>query len=520
MKKIFAITILGLAAAAASAQGMYDGLTYSDINYYGTARSIALGNAMTALGGDLGSIGINPAGSAVAGYSQITITPNISIGATTASYTPVGHTDFTATSNDSRTRFTLPNTGFVLEFNTGNNYGLKSFSFGALTNSTNVYLDRMSIAGTNTSTSMLGAIAASCKGIPSDKLKSYDSGYPWQDVLAFQTGMIATYLPDNDTQYIGASELVYDNDEIGIGGPLWQSYFKQHAGSKNDLVMNFGMNISDKFFAGVNLGVPYLNYSESINQLEEAVDPDDFFQKLDGSQTAFVAARERYSLEVDGTGIYAKVGFIWLPVNGLRIGAAIQTPTAMTITERWKWDGVCQFKGLSDNYGETPDAEYTYNLRTPAIFNVGLAYTIGSFGLVSADFERSNSRRMKFSNYDPEFGGNDDWYEVNNEIWNYAGATNNIRLGAEVKVVPEFALRAGYNYKCYSCPDYKDVTNSFSFGVGYSSAGSFFADAAVRSTLYPVSWYYPYDDYVQTRAPEVKLVKNLFDVVLTLGWRF
>jgi hypothetical protein len=48
---------------------MYDGLTFSQNNYYGTARSIGMGNAMTAVGGDLGSIGINPAGSAVYNFS-------------------------------------------------------------------------------------------------------------------------------------------------------------------------------------------------------------------------------------------------------------------------------------------------------------------------------------------------------------------------------------------------------------------------------------------------------------------
>lgn len=520
MKKIFAITLLGLAAAAANAQNMYDGLIYSDINYYGTARSMALGNAMTALGGDLGSIGINPAGSAVAGYSQFTITPNLSIGATTASYAPVAHGSFTSVNNDSRARFTLPNLGFVLDYSTGNNYGFKSFSFGVLTTSTNVFADRMSVSGINSSTTMMGAIAAGCEGISSSLLDDYNSGCSWADVLAYKSGMIATYNPDNDASYVGSSELIYDNGEIGIGGPLRQSYLKQHSGSKNDLVMNFGANFSDRFYAGVNIGIPYLSYTESINQLEEAQDPDDFAMDFDGTPTAFLAARQRYSIDVNGTGIYAKLGFIWLPVDGLRIGAAVQTPTLMTLTERWRWDAICQFQGFKDELYKTPEGEYTYNLRTPAIFNIGAAYTIGNVGLVSVDFERSNSRRMKFMDYEPEYAGNDEWAEVNTEIWNYAGATNNVRVGAEAKVLPEFSLRAGYSFKSYSCPDYTDVTNAFSFGVGYSSRGSFFADAAVRSTLYPESWYYPYDDYLETRSAEVNVKKNILDIVLTVGWRF
>lgn len=332
--------------------------------------------------------------------------------------------------------------------------------------------------------------------------------------------MIATYDPNNNAAYVGASELIYDNGDIGLGGPIRQSYLKQHSGSKNDLIMNFGANYADRLYFGVNIGIPYLRYSENINQLEEAQDPNDFIQYFDGVETAFLAARQRYTIDVDGTGVYAKLGVIWLPFDGLRLGAAIQTPSLITITERWKWDGICQYQGFNDELYETPDGEYTYNLKTPAIFNVGAAYTIGNVGFISADFERSNSRRMKFMDYEPEYGGNNSWSEVNSEIWNYAGATNSIRVGAEAKVIPALALRAGYNYKSYKSPEYKDVTNAFSFGVGYSSAGSFFADAAVRSTLYPVSWYYPYDDYLETRSPEVKVAKNVLDIVFTLGWRF
>ena len=87
--------LLSLTAVAAGAQTMYDGLTFSQNNYYGTARSIGMGNAMTAVGGDLGSIGINPAGSAVAGYSQFTITPNLTLSSMNSSYSayPVGGVD-------------------------------------------------------------------------------------------------------------------------------------------------------------------------------------------------------------------------------------------------------------------------------------------------------------------------------------------------------------------------------------------------------------------------------------------
>ena len=61
------------------AQNVSDALRFSVNDYFGTARSIAMGNAFTALGGDIGSITINPAGSAVNNYSQISFSPALNI---------------------------------------------------------------------------------------------------------------------------------------------------------------------------------------------------------------------------------------------------------------------------------------------------------------------------------------------------------------------------------------------------------------------------------------------------------
>ena len=100
--------------------------------------------------------------------------------------------------------------------------------------------------------------------------------------------------------------------------------------------------------------------------------------------------------------------------------------------------------------------------------------------------------------------------------------TNNIRVGAEFRPTPAFALRAGYSYKNYAekAANVKDLTHTASIGFGYSSPGSFFLDAAVRYSKLPDNWYYPYDDYLDVRSPEVCVANNLMDVILTLGWRF
>ena len=113
MRKTAITFLLMLAAAASYAQSAYDGLLFSENNYEGTARSVAMGNAFTALGGDLGSITINPAGSAVAGYSQFTITPGLTFTASTAQgvspFTDGSLPYFERKMKSSMTSFSLPN---------------------------------------------------------------------------------------------------------------------------------------------------------------------------------------------------------------------------------------------------------------------------------------------------------------------------------------------------------------------------------------------------------------------------
>ena len=64
MKKILAVAFLFGMALQAGAQSWTDALNFSDNDYLGTARSVGMGNAMTAVGGELGSLTFNQIGRA------------------------------------------------------------------------------------------------------------------------------------------------------------------------------------------------------------------------------------------------------------------------------------------------------------------------------------------------------------------------------------------------------------------------------------------------------------------------
>ena len=586
MRKAIFTALVSLTAATAGAQTMYDGLTFSQNNYYGTARSIGMGNAMTAVGGDLGSIGINPAGSAVAGYSQFTITPNLTMSAMNASYSayPIGNVDKFSNEQGKRlTRFSLPNFGATFNWNTGNRSGLKSITYGIVVNGTNNVTSKMLAGGQNDKTSYLGAMAVGADGFHLDFLNGYldgkgnkidiwDNAYyenddrnmpaPWSAIVNAQAGAIANYgsdiEPNYKYRYIAATERYYpiteqdvnngdyilgkgeyikdgyvlDEDgngvyNVSLGGPLNQAYGRSVTGSKYDVLFNVGFNFSETFFVGANLGVTSLNYNYDEYFKEAAVNPDDFYTEFEKGDTYFSDYRTRYSSTVDGSGVYGKFGFLWRPVDGIRVGAAVQTPTIMEINERWHQDVNVNYTDAQYNgSAQTPEGEYSYRVRSPYRLNAGAAFTFAGMALISADYEMTDYSTMKFMSKEGNWDSSFD--DVNNEIRDCMGVSHMVRVGAEFKPVPEFAVRAGYNFT--TTPEYtyngnekiklNDRINSFSVGLGYSSNGSFFADIAARLMMLSDEYISPYADYMDVASPMILNKRDIYSITATFGWRF
>ena len=575
MRKAIFTALLSLTAVAAGAQTMYDGLTFSQNNYYGTARSIGMGNAMTAVGGDLGSIGINPAGSAVAGYSQFTITPNLTMSSMNASYSayPVDGRDYFINEQSRRlTRFSMPNIGVTFNWNTGNSGGLMAITYGFVVNGTNNFTGKMMAGGRNDKTSYIGSMAVAADGYDMDFLNGYsidkdgnriDRGWdyayyypddfnndprkgtyaPFNVIANAQAGAIANFGSDKDPdyywRYIAATERyeytgkkdAYGNEiyNIFLGGPLNQAYGREVTGSKYDALINVGLNFNETFFIGANLGITSLNYNYDEYFKEAAADPDDFFTEFESGTTYFSDYRTRYSYTADGSGVYGKFGFLWRPVDGIRVGAAVQTPTILEINERWRQDVNVNYTDTQYNgYAQTPEGNNSYRIRSPYRLNAGAAFTFAGMALISADYEMTDYSTMKFTS--KEGGWNDDSFrDLNDEIRDCMGVSHMVRIGTEFKPVPEFAVRAGYNFT--TTPEYvyngnektklNDRINAFSIGLGYSSNGSFFADIAARLTMLSDEYISPYADYFDDVAsPMILNKRDIYNVTATIGWRF
>ncbi len=539
-RTILAAAAILAAGLTAAAQDWTDALRYSDNEYEGTARTIAMGNAFTALGGDLGSLGINPAGSAVARYSQFTVSlgPDITIGSAKGTTLPDGETAFGKNLRQSGSKFSLPNLGGMINFNTGRSRGLRNWSLGFVVNNTQSYNEDFTAMGTNYRTSAFGALASRADGLgyTADELGAdgiYDNLYTsdWPVAAAYQSGAIWK----SEKNFAGITEYTDAEGNLTLGASgLDQRFGRTRTGSKKDFICNLGFNVSDLVYFGANIGITSADYTSSEFMREDAVSPDDFdvkFTDADGGETIthFTSAKTTFDYRASVAGIYGKFGVILTPWKGLRFGAAIQTPTSLTVREKIYYGAEGNYENSRYSGNASCEGEYKYNLKAPLRANFGAACTFGKFGLLSADYEIANYRSMRFSV--PGTSDNSEFDDANNGIYDYCGVQHYLRLGAEVKPVDFLSVRLGYTLKTNGqTREYDEAgflvkaphanVHTASFGLGFSS-GSFFADFAAVGYFHPAEYIRPYDDYItDVWSPEIRYSRRLVKVVATLGIRF
>lgn len=566
-RRLFPILLGLFAAVTVQAQTWQDAYLFSQNVYSGSARGVAMGNALTAVGGDAGSVTFNPAGSAVASYSQFFISPGFTISSTTAQGTilegsqdPVGLGDQV---KSGYFRMKLPNVGFILNMDTGRRSGWKSFSFGFLFNSTNNFTGRFNASGVNSDNSYAASLASSADGFAPEVLGKEDWFYSgdysrmpaWVDMTGFRSGMFDA-VNGRKGAYVALTEVVDEDGNMRLAAPVYQRYGQQTRGSKSDLVFNLAANLADILYLGANLGITNLNYRMAEYWSEEPNNPAQFpvitwYNDETGvTETAqFESLRMRREYRLNGTGVYLKAGALVRPFAGLRLGIAIQTPTLMNLTERYGYAGEVNLSGKRTPNANSPEDEWGYAMVNPFRFNAGVAYSIGQVAILSADYERADYSQARFRPRSGSSLGEDYFGGANLDIEDLLGASHMVRVGVEVKPVPFLALRGGWNYTTTGQHNWLDgnrvvaltkeemrlqAQSAWSAGLGYSSGNSFFADLAFRMRQVPADYYIPYYYYYAPNAqrfydkaiddavitPEVKVQPRLFDVIISMGWRF
>ena len=113
--------------------------------------------------------------------------------------------------------------------------------------------------------------------------------------------------------------------------------------------------------------------------------------------------------------------------------------------------------------------------------------------------------------------------DINKDIADYCSSCNIFRLGGELNIVNDFALRAGYTGYFYNIPGYQYI----SFGIGKRLSENSSLDLAFRTSLADKYKMKPYDDYAFDAdgnaaciAPVADISANFRDLMLTYRVKF
>ena len=123
MKKLFLALSLSLVMMGAGAQTVYDAMNIAQKDLNGTARFVGMGGAMGALGGDVTTMGTNPAGIGIYRSNDASITFGYNMNTTESNFDGNRF-------EHNKCRWSFDNAGFVYAMKIGNQTALRYANFG------------------------------------------------------------------------------------------------------------------------------------------------------------------------------------------------------------------------------------------------------------------------------------------------------------------------------------------------------------------------------------------------------
>ncbi len=539
-------SIISLGSASASAQSAIDAYAISKTDFKGTARFMSMGGAFGALGGDISTLNQNPGGIGIYRSNDVGITFDLDFQKTTSN---TGGFSM----SDNQTKFHVNNFGYIGAISTGSDI-IPFLNFGASYTRVNSFDRRFK--GTNNSIQgsfsnyIAGATSAqgSYSGWSQADMTQMDDNYnpyadswaPWMSILAYNSYLINPVpgTPESANKYQG----LWQN---GTSGNSQMSF--EEKGYIDEYNINFGGNVMNTLYWGMGFGITDINYTANSfydEELTNASIPNYEATNVENGNAYYGLDSWKH---ISGTGFNFKIGVIVKPINELRLGLAVHTPTYYNLTQQ-SWAQVDY--NYSSGYNSSAETNNGWNyqldwkLRSPWRLIASAAGVIGGRGIISVDYEYRPYQNMviRDSHGHPFTYSGDSGDYLKGDIQNYYQASNIVRVGAEYRLTPSWSVRAGFNYQSTPTTDYARSGNADIYTEGPQDCGTMPAYTMDKSTTYITCGvgyryqafyidaayihksmkadYRPYtpNDYTATYLSEI--TDNNSQVVLSMGFRF
>ena len=502
----------------AFAQSASDALQYSRLQFGGPARTQGIGGANVALGADFGNLTSNPAGLGMYQKSEAHVAPGLGLGRGEANI----EGNAAAKQSQDKNSFHIGSAGVVLatrrpDNDQGNNWRGGAFALGftrlADFNSASRYQGAI-----NNNQSFLSRLQPDASVRGQDFFNSLDKQVNDNNYTSRLGLAYGAYLANIVSARNGTDSAVVLRRQ---GNILNQSETVINSGSVSQFDLGYGANYRDRLYIGGAIGIVSSNYTQTRTLIEADSDPNTHFNSLTSQS----------ELRTKGSGFNARLGVIYRASDIVRVGASVQTPTFMRLTDSFNESLTSNFSAQGTDRVPQPGfpvgdtrvtrdlPDFTYNLTTPFRANGGTAVTLGKHGFVTGDVEYVGYGQARFRTETPNADDDAAFAIENSNIQARYKSTVNVRVGAEGRFD---VFRARLGYARYGDPYKADtnnerVQNFYTAGVGLRQ-GNFFLDAAaVYTTLDQLYTPYSLNNGLQ---PVIKVNNNRFTTSLTAGITF
>ena len=471
------LTILLLTLGITAITYAQDVQRFAERQVIGTARYVAMGGAMTAIGGDPSAALDNPAGLGLYRRSEIMLTLDETIDRTYQSGT-----------NDryGRSRFAAPQISAI--WSLGNPQRIRGLIYSNFMLSSNrLATYNRDIHAEGKDLQMLNTICLKTDGLPEQYLQNKpwdDTEIGWLSILGYETYLIN---PAEDDLWTPAIEL--------IDGTLSIS----ETGSYDQYTLSWAGNINNQWYIGLALNVPTLSYTKNVTHYET-------------NRTHSAELKSMYHLS--GVGVSGTIGIIYRPIRALRIGASFLTPTTMSLSVQTESDMNTRINGQSYTLLTPASGVISSDITSPLRSSISLAAQIGNDGMIAVQYDYTHAIKSK----DADFAPMDD--------------VHTLRIGAEAQAYRGLFINAGYVYESSfrqddpvwvlayneirTDMDYRYTTYSqyASLGLGYRS------DAVVAQVAYQYRWQNIHQYATELQLTQMDLLSQTHRIVASLAWRF
>lgn len=458
MKRTYTFILL-LACSLVGAQNINDVLRYSQEFPQGTARFQGMSGAFGALGGDLSSLNVNPAGSAVFNNGLFSVTVSNQHSKNEASY-------FSNNTDASLNSFDLNQVGGVLVFNNTDDSKWKKLSLAFNYDLVNNFDNEFFIAG-QSDQGIDNYFLSFAGGVPFGPLLIQDGEYieeayldigsslgyvDQQAFLGYYGGIIDPMdeTDDNNTEYI--SNAGYST--------VIQQYAQSNAGYNSKFTANIASQYGDNLYLGASLNIHNILFEKLSRLTERGFDLDSEIKNISFDNL----------LRTEGSGFSFSLGAIAKLNEMVRIGGSYQSPTWYRLSDETsqKINSDLADDDISFINFNIINVFEDYKIKTPGKLTGSLALVFGQDGLISFDYgyqDMSNAQLKPTT--DPAFASE------NRFIADQLRAVSTLRLGGEYRI-KAISLRAGYRFEQspYAYGSTIGDLNGYSGGIGYNFGGS------------------------------------------------